>query len=615
VVDKALRNKLEEVIAKGRAAVARGDLPTARKFLQMAVAARPERADLRVSLAEVLERTGDKVGAAENLTRAIAADPDGEAAVRSLCRLLARGRLAPHARLTPSGLVAAMESPHGDRDLLSAAALHHFVASRRVAPIMAKARRDGYAAAASDLIEDDRGEVLDDPLLLTALRAGVVVHPELQLLLAAARRHLLLHMAPARIAERASLLAFTVALAEQCRSNEYVWPEQEDERERSVLGRLIVVDETVESGPAFGAEVLVAGLYRPLREVLAEHDASTDTFSTPRARPALLPPAVQALVERHLGEDAAIHRRAASLPRLGLRNGETTRRVAGQYEASPYPRWRSVPVHAPGGQRAHLATFFSADELGVLDRPFEVLIAGCGTGRQAVSASFDYGAPASITGIDISATSLAYASLMAEARGVANLQLAVADLTELPDSVPEFRHRFQVIECVGVLHHTADPFAAWRRLLDCLAPGGLMVIGLYSALARRDVAKLRAAPDYPGPGCDAATLRAYRARLAQLPEAAPGARLRRSVDFHSSSGFRDYLLNVQEHRLTLRQIETFLAAERLAFRGFEGVPIEALRARFPHVAWPGPLSLWAELEADMPDMFSSMYVFWCSRQR
>ena len=47
--------------------------------------------------------------------------------------------------------------------------------------------------------------------------------------------------------------------------------------------------------------------------------------------------------------------------------------------------------------------------------------------------------------------------------------------------------QFDIVECVGVLHHMAEPTAGWRVLVNLLAPGGLMKIGLYSETARKDI--------------------------------------------------------------------------------------------------------------------------------
>ena len=52
--------------------------------------------------------------------------------------------------------------------------------------------------------------------------------------------------------------------------------------------------------------------------------------------------------------------------------------------------------------------------------------------------------------------------------------------------------RFDHIESVGVLHHLDDPLAGWRNLVTLLRPGGLMMIGLYSEIARQDIIAARA---------------------------------------------------------------------------------------------------------------------------
>ena len=75
-----------------------------------------------------------------------------------------------------------------------------------------------------------------------------------------------------------------------------------------------------------------------------------------------------------------------------------------------------------------LSRHFTAAETAFLDRPCEVLIAGCGTGQQAVQAALAYGPQARVLAIDLSAASLAYAARMAERFGARNVAFAQADL-------------------------------------------------------------------------------------------------------------------------------------------------------------------------------------------
>ena len=51
---------------------------------------------------------------------------------------------------------------------------------------------------------------------------------------------------------------------------------------------------------------------------------------------------------------------------------------------------------------------------------------------------------------------------------MSGIEFAQADLLELG----AIGRTFDVVECSGVLHHLADPFAGWRALLPLLRPGG-----------------------------------------------------------------------------------------------------------------------------------------------
>src|SRR5205823_284079 len=135
-----------------------------------------------------------------------------------------------------------------------------------------------------------------------------------------------------------------------------------------------------------------------------------------------------------------------------------------------------------------------------------------------------------------------YGWKMAERYGTKNIEFLQADIQQLST----FGSRFQIIECVGALHHMADPFGSWRTLLDCLAPEGIMLIGLYSATARRVVTELSADAVFPGAGCDDATLRNFRRLLMDRSEGELGGVLKLGPDFYTTSEFRDLACHVHE---------------------------------------------------------------------
>ena len=88
-----------------------------------------------------------------------------------------------------------------------------------------------------------------------------------------------------------------------------------------------------------------------------------------------------------------------------------------------------------------------------------------------------------------------------------------------------------------------------------------------------------------------------------------------SGDFYSISTCRDLLFHVQEHRLTLPQIASFLQDNNLQFLGFELDPglTGQYRRRFPEDASLSDLSRWHAFEMENPKTFAGMYQFWVQK--
>src|SRR5580698_552314 len=184
----------------------------------------------------------------------------------------------------------------------------------------------------------------------------------------------------------------------------------------------------------------------------------------------------------------------------------------------------------------------------------------------------------SCSAIDLSLSSISYAKRKTRELGITNIEYAHADILNLDD----IKRTFDIIESVGVLHHLADPFAGWRKLLSRLRPGGFMSLGFYSEIARRHVVKARemiAAHRYAGTSDD---IRRFRQDLAAQEPSVELQWLSDMPDFYSTSECRDLLFHVQEHRLSLEQIESFLAEFELRFIGFQLDPrvLSQYRARF-----------------------------------
>ena len=72
---------------------------------------------------------------------------------------------------------------------------------------------------------------------------------------------------------------------------------------------------------------------------------------------------------------------------------------------------------------------------------------------------------------------------------------------------------------------------------------------------------------------------------------------------------------MQEHRLTIGRIESFLGESGLHFIGFhlDFHVLHQYRARFADDPTGTNLRNWARFEADNPDTFAGMYHFWIQK--
>ena len=163
-----------------------------------------------------------------------------------------------------------------------------------------------------------------------------------------------------------------------------------------------------------------------------------------------------------------------------------TRAVAAQYEGWPYPAWTriTVPAHARLPDVIHA---MDSDLAKLLPVKANVLIAGCGTGRQPASFALCY-PDASVTAIDVSEASLDYARRQCATLGVPDLRFVKLDLHDVAD----LNQRFHAIACGGVLHHLSDPERGLKLLADVLEPGGVMRIMVYNRYERLMVRGARA---------------------------------------------------------------------------------------------------------------------------
>jgi SAM-dependent methyltransferase len=551
------------------------------------------------NLASAKERLGEIDEAAAHLTRALRLRPGWADPARRFSALVARYVLSSPGQLDPYGLLAAFAVAEIDHGPLAATAMAYLRATTMLGGAVHQAVIGNALPAARAMLVKRTDKTLNHPLLQASLTLGINHDPDVEKLLTAMRRVILLELADKRFEDKA-LLGFASILLQQCFNNEHVFAVSDEEAEK-LKGVSVDWDALMAGNVEAAKHLLWLLLYMPPEKVISGRLTSQDCRK-------LRPRVFAEVVSSRLREDEEVTARGAEMPTIGVISDDTSLRVARQYHDHPYPRWTSLTVAPKGSARRRLERFFNPERLTFFDAPFKVLIAGAGTGQQAIDSAQRYGANSDVLAVDLSRRSLGYAARMAARFDLPNLRFAHADILSLGDDVGPF----DIIESVGVLHHLSDPFAGLRQLADRLRSGGLFLVGLYSTTSRQNIARLHADPNYPGPGCDDDAARRYRARLIA---SAGNDLLLHSWDFYTLSEFRDLVLHEQETTVTLLDIEAQLREAGLIFRGFTLLPhVEAqFAAAFPNDRWPGTLANWHIFEERHPRTFDAMYKFWAEK--
>jgi len=583
-------------------AMARGDIARAIGPLRQIAAALPRNAKALHNLGVALSRA-DQVGeAAHWLSRAVQADPRNGDRLRLLSRQL---QLMPEFHpdaIELAGLAPGLYATALNRQPFVRAILDVLKRSAPLSHLINSGHTASWDAGARAMFANEGRALLGNPLFLDALMNGVNVDFEIELLLTSARRRLLCEDTEILVERR--LYTFACALARQCWNNEYVLSIDDIERQRLAAMRdrmsTLSPDDFAENAPA----IIAVLAYLPATSIWPGQAPEEFAKVQPKALRALIVDQVSlAREEAHLGSE---------IPSLGEISDPVSQAVAGQYEVNPYPRWLSTDLPDPERARHNLRTFFSDDELSILEPSCAILIAGCGTGRQVVDLATQFGPAARITAVDLSRASLGYAARMASRYGLSNVRFFHGDILD----IGALDESFALIVCDGVLHHMAEPLSGWRILTDQLASGGLMRISLYSKLARQQLARDRQRIEAPDSVVsDADRLRACRATVMRYNLGDTGTANYNSYDYFTLSTFRDLMFHVQEHQFTVGEIARALEALRLEFRGFQ-LPrpiVASFRQRFSDAESLRDLDAWETFEQSEPGTFSNMYTFWCRK--
>jgi SAM-dependent methyltransferase len=596
-----------------------GALGDAERCYRQLLAALPSNAEAHGRLGAVLMRQGKMADAISHIEHALSLRPDMFEAYGNLCQAYMWGGQRDRAIEAACRALELRETPQSKamfaqcvsftrfaadngryRKFVLRALVEGWVRPRELAGVSisliklngavkdAIARADAAwpaRLALDELFEGaDATALAQDELLCRLLECDPITDASLERLLTDVR-YALLKAASSDVMPEDAPLGFYCALARQCFINEYVFATTEDEAEEAHCLRTSLEQKLSAGEPYPLLWPAAVGAYCPLHilenaQALLAHTA---------------PPSIAALLAQQVTEPAEEKRLAAAIPALTEISGEVSSAVRQQYEENPYPRWTKL------GSAAQPAALFALPE----QQSGDALIAGCGTGLSTVEFA-RHARNTRILAVDLSVSSLSYARRMADQVGLANVEFAQADITKLG----AFDRQFDFIDASGVLHHLADPWEGWRILLSLLRPGGAMQVGLYSELGRRGIVAARALIAERGYRPVAEDIRRCRADIVVAADPLLKS-VSRLDDFFTIGECRDLLFHVQEHRVALPAIKSFLAENALEFRGFflDSLTHHRFASRFPQAGASLDLDRWHAYETDAPDTFAGMYQF------
>ena len=380
--------------------------------------------------------------------------------------------------------------------------------------------------------------------------------------------------------------------------NEYIYPISKSE-----LKAIELIDKKIINNindiKFFDLEILILSFYKRLNEYKWSRHLTEFKYSR--------------VFKTHLLDYYEEKELRKLIPRLKDIKDDVSKKIRKQYEFYPYPRWDRVNY---SGTDVNLRKFLNLinikikDESIINDEKLDILIAGCGTGQTTVITAKRF-QKSNILAIDLSLSSLSYASRKMNELGIKNVNLIQADILDLDD----LDKKFHFIESTGVIHHMKDPEYALQKLCNCLLPGGIMKLGLYSKHGRKELNEFKTKMKINSETNEPEKLVSFRQKIIKHHEQNLPSFFS-SIDFFSLSGFKDYLLNVHENQYNIDEVSKLLKKSNLEFCGFEFLNnrsiVEGIKKENTNFNEKN-LKDWNEYELKNPNFFSKMYQFWCQK--
>ncbi|MEO9874688.1 MAG: tetratricopeptide repeat protein [Anderseniella sp.] len=571
----------------------KGDLQAAVDSFKHAIRIMPDYFEAYYNMGNALHENGYPEAAIESYRQAVQINPDYAEAYDKIANML-------------KGMIPKKPIPGLPELILELVKKKNYVRPRDVVAVSIRLLKldpiiDGvFRRHSANEVDGSLDKTLSDlnsvPLLLELMSVCPLPDMEMETVLTSIRSAILSNIS--EISKTTETLPFQSALALQCFTNEYVYNQTEAE-----TAALAALEKAVETKLSVGQQP-----EPPVIACLASYKALHEYSWCHRLA---IPAELKTLERRQILEFEEEEQIRSKMPVLQEITNDISSKVREQYEESPYPRWinLALPLNPKPTRRIVQELKLRLADTGVCKvKSPQILVAGCGTGQHAIYTASRF-KECSVLAIDLSLSSLAYAKRKTEELGITNIEYLQADILDLG----KLGRQFDIVESAGVLHHMNDPMAGWSVLTDCLKPEGLMMIALYSELARQHIVKMRNEISVSNIGFSNSAMRSFRQDVINSDQD-HHKKILSSSDFYSLSTLRDLLFHVQEHRFTIPQIQTCLTELGLAFCGFEKHRIiNAFKSQHPDDDALYDLGKWNAFEQDNPRTFEGMFQFWCQK--
>ena len=206
------------------------------------------------------------------------------------------------------------------------------------------------------------------------------------------------------------------------------------------------------------------------------------------------------------------------------------------YDEAPFPGYPPHDNLAAFRARAERSRFAQLLDAAI-PADAHVVEVGCGTGQMSLYLAHT---DRVVVGVDISRAALRLGRDAARRFGIASVRFVETDLNH-----PGLRaESFDVVYSAGVLHHTAEPAAAFASVARLARPGGVVIVGVYNTFARLPLRFRRGI----------ARLTGFR-----VVPFDPILRERRAEPARRAAWLRDQYQHPEEHRHIIAEVKRWFA--------------------------------------------------------